>query len=605
MAQRSTSHGQQAFSYHPTAGHLATITAPDGETLTYGYDGSLLTSEMWSGALSGSVQYIYDNDFRPISQSVNGETPIPFRYDLDGLAIGVGALALERDPQNGRIIGSTLTNIADRRTYDSGGSLSSYRATFNGSDIFAVQYTRDLAGRITQKTETVDGQTTISSYGYDAAGRLIAVQRDGNTIATYAYDGNGNRLSYSSPDATLVGTYDAQDRLTEYGPTTYTYTANGELQRKTAGVEVTSYEYDPLGNLRAVILPNGTQLEYVIDGRNRRIGKKVNGTLVQGFLYAGSLRPVVELDGSGHVTARFIYGTRDNVPEYMLKGGKTYRLVTDQLGSPRIVIDTSTGHIVQRISYDAFGQVIFDDNPGFQPFGFAGGVYDPDTRLTRFGARDYDAETGRWTAKDPIRFAGGDTNLYGYVLNDPVNWVDPAGLEQVRNGIIYDDDGNITGEVGLATPDLFFDPIDYVAGGLVGLVKSSAAKIAGACLSGSGGGAQVFERVMSNAELEATLKTGLLRGGRQGENFFTNNASLDAKRAQQRLGLDGPLRDVRVRFEIQNDIRIHGPQPVKAGNNGTSGGGVEFYTTEPTVIKIIRTDQLRKFSNSWLSSTNV
>jgi RHS repeat-associated protein len=587
-------HGQLSFSYHPTAGNLATITAPDGGTVTYGYDGSLLTNETWSGAIFGSIQYVYDNDFRPISQSVNGETPIPFQYDLDSLVIGVGALAIERDSQNGLIIGSILGNIADRRTYDSVGSLSSYRATFDGSDIFAVQYTRDLVGRIAQKTETVDGQTHTSSYVYDAAGRLIEVQRDGNTIATYAHDSNGNRLRYSSPDPTLVGTYDVQDRLTEYGPTTYTYTANGELQRKTKGVEITSYEYDTVGNLRAVTLPNGTQIEYVIDGRNRRIGKKVNGTLVQGFLYEGGLRPIVELDGSGRVTARFIYGTRTNVPEYMLKGGRTYRLVTDHLGSPRIVIDTATGHIVQRIAYDPFGHVTLDDNPGFQPFGFAGGVYDPDTRLTRFGARDYDAETGRWTAKDPLRFAGGDTNLYGYVLNDPVNWVDPAGLEQIRNGIIYDDDGNLTSEVGLAAPNLFFDPIDYVAGGLVGLVKGSAAKIAGACLSGSGGAGNVFERVMSNAELEATLKTGLLRGGRQGENFFTNSAALDARRAHQRLGLDGPLRDVRVRFEIQNDVKIYGPQPAKAGNTGTPGGGVEFYTTEPTVIKIIRTDLLRK-----------
>ncbi|MGH8613246.1 MAG: RHS repeat-associated core domain-containing protein, partial [Gammaproteobacteria bacterium] len=71
---------------------------------------------------------------------------------------------------------------------------------------------------------------------------------------------------------------------------------------------------------------------------------------------------------------------------------------------------------------------ILDTKPGLQPFGFAGGLYDRDTKLLRFGARDYDPEAGRWTAKDPIRFEGGDTNLYGYVLNDPVNFIDPKGL---------------------------------------------------------------------------------------------------------------------------------------------------------------------------------
>ncbi len=70
---------------------------------------------------------------------------------------------------------------------------------------------------------------------------------------------------------------------------------------------------------------------------------------------------------------------------------------------------------------------VSDTNPGFQPFGFAGGIYDTHTKFTRFGARDYDAEIGRWTSKDPIRFDGGDSNLYGYVFNDPVNFIDPNG----------------------------------------------------------------------------------------------------------------------------------------------------------------------------------
>jgi RHS repeat-associated protein len=71
---------------------------------------------------------------------------------------------------------------------------------------------------------------------------------------------------------------------------------------------------------------------------------------------------------------------------------------------------------------------LLDTNPGFQPFGFAGGLADQQTGLVRFGARDYDEVTGRWTAKDPIKFKGGDSNLFGYVLNDPVNAIDPSGL---------------------------------------------------------------------------------------------------------------------------------------------------------------------------------
>jgi len=87
------------------------------------------------------------------------------------------------------------------------------------------------------------------------------------------------------------------------------------------------------------------------------------------------------------------------------------------------------GEVAQRIDYDEFGQVLLDTNPGFQPFGFAGGLYDRASGQVRFSARDYDAEGGRWTAKDPIRFFGG-MNLYAYVVNDPVNWSDPFGLSQ-------------------------------------------------------------------------------------------------------------------------------------------------------------------------------
>src|SRR5262249_35254213 len=160
--------------------------------------------------------------------------------------------------------------------------------------------------------------------------------------------------------------------------------------------------------------------DYVLDGLGRRIGKRVNGTLVQGFLYEDQLRPVAELDGGNNVVSRFVYASHVNVPDYMIKNGVTYRILTDHLGSVRLVVDAATGTVAQRLDYDEFGNVTRDTNPGFQPFGFAGGLYDPQTRLTRFGARDYDAETGRWTSKDPIGFAGG-LNLYVYVGNQPAN----------------------------------------------------------------------------------------------------------------------------------------------------------------------------------------
>ena len=111
------------------------------------------------------------------------------------------------------------------------------------------------------------------------------------------------------------------------------------------------------------------------------------------------------------------------------------------------------------------------------PFGFAGGLYDSDTGLTRFGYRDYDAYTGKWTAKDPIGFNGGDTNLYGYVLGDPVNFVDPEGLTPVT--VVGGFFGGAAAGVVVATIDGIHNGFSFdqfasdvafcaVAGGLMG-----------------------------------------------------------------------------------------------------------------------------------------
>jgi RHS repeat-associated protein len=92
------------------------------------------------------------------------------------------------------------------------------------------------------------------------------------------------------------------------------------------------------------------------------------------------------------------------------RGGATYRVISDQLGSPRYVVNVA--------------------NSGDVPFGFAGGHCDEDTALVRFGARDYDPSSGRWVTKDPARWINlRATNFFAYASSDPINLSDPAGKD--------------------------------------------------------------------------------------------------------------------------------------------------------------------------------
>jgi RHS repeat-associated protein len=420
--------GQLGYVYNPISGKLASITAPGANTLAFTYDGSVPTSVTWGGTVQGSVGVGYNSDFRLSSMTVNGANSLTFGYDPDGLPTLAGALGIKRHSQHGLVERDSIGVVKTAWNYTPRAAPASLTAATNGSTLFATSYTRDSLDRITQLTETVQGAATSLAFAYDSAGRLKEVQRNGSIVATYDYDANGNRLHLTTPSGTITGSYDAQDRLITYGSTSYAYGSNGELKTKTDGTGTTTYTYDALGNLTAATLPDATEIAYVIDGLNRRVGKRVNGVLVQGFLYQGQLTPVAELDANQQVISRFVYATRPNVPDYMIKGGVTYRLIADHLGSVRQVVNSADGTVVQQIDYDEFGRVTQNSAPGFQPFGFAGGLLDDATGLVRFGARDYDAYTGRWTAKDPVGFDGGQANLYDYVGNDPVNALDPSGL---------------------------------------------------------------------------------------------------------------------------------------------------------------------------------
>jgi RHS repeat-associated protein len=410
--------------YNPTTGKLTSVSTSEGQSLAYGYDGSLITSTTWSGNVDGSVGWTYNNDFRVASETVNGANSVAFGYNNDGLVTSVDGLSITRDPTNGSVTDTTLGQVTDHRTYDGFGMLTTYEAKYGTTSLYSVAFVRDFLGRIEQKTETVQGTTTVWNYSYDQARRLWQVMRSGALVATCLYDANGNRTSVTTPAGTQTATYDDQDRLLTFGNWTYTYTANGELQSKTdiSTGQVTTYAYDAQGNLRHVGLPDGRAIDYVIDSENRRVAKKINGAVVRKWIYGDQLNPVAEFDGSGALLARY-FG------DVTIKGSSFYLVVADHLGTPRLLVNSTSGVVAQLLDFDVWGQVTADSNAGFQVFGFAGGIYDPDTGLERYGARDYDPGVGRWTMKDPLLFKAGDPDVYAACGNDPVNCADPTGLD--------------------------------------------------------------------------------------------------------------------------------------------------------------------------------
>ncbi len=266
------------------------------------------------------------------------------------------------------------------------------------------------------------GTSHTFDYTYDVDGQLVEVHRDGALVEQYGYDNDANRTSTLATSAT----YDHQDRLIQQGGVSYTFDADGYLT--TRGSD--AFTYSAQGELLSATV-GGQTITYHYDGMGRRIGRTDEVGTVQ-YLYGIPENPfqvTASWDVSDTLTTYF-YDTAGNLFSFE-RGGQRYYVAADQLGTPKAVSDAA-GSIIKIAEYDAWGVKISDTNPEFDlPIGFAGGIASHATGLVRFGFRDFEPGTGRWAAKDPILFDGGQFNLLGYVGNDPVNRTDPFGLHMV------------------------------------------------------------------------------------------------------------------------------------------------------------------------------
>jgi len=436
LTEIDTPLGNYFFDYSSDLGLLKSVISPDGIETLVDYQGPLVSRSTQNYAdshlLMGIVNRKYDNEHRVSRLVIQDGTGATFSesisYDKDNLVARKGWMTYGRD-EVGTIESAALGNSEVLYSRDGKyGELSRVDFYMWHRLQYSLQYERDKIGRITY--ESNDGSGNVVQY--DSSGRFIgkAYRADGNFSEFYKYDENGNRVYSRDANGETTATYDSQDRILTWGSLLFSYNENGDLATKTdtATSEITTYSYDVFGNLKQVILPNSDVVSYGVDGMNRRVTIKLNGSLQKIFLYEDGLKIIAELDSSGAFAKKFIYESNSNVPDYMEYMNSRFIFVKDIRGSVLRVVNSSNGNVAQEMRYDSWGKVVEDTNPGFQPFGFAGGIYDSDTNLVRFGARDYDGVTGRWMLKDQIRFNGGSTNLYSYSSNDPINFVDSNGM---------------------------------------------------------------------------------------------------------------------------------------------------------------------------------
>ena len=410
-------------------GRLDTTTKPDGVILTHTYDLLGRLKEQSSSDGSICTQYSYDLNGNMLSA-----------YDK------VNDIPLTRTYDAYSNITSETTHTTLYYSYDELNRLteiafpdSTVNYAYSPADLIAIDrqskmhtYEVDLAGRLIQEN-TFDGTTTFYSYNdnhhltsitspvyrqtflYDAADNITSTTIN-NETTNYAYDGlyqliaeNTTAYTYDSlynrltkdnrpyehntlhqvlSDHENIYTYDRNgNRLTKNG-ITYTYDALNRL--KSAG-EV-SYSYDPLGRLQTRTSPSSQ--ESYLYYKDNDLGTLDNMRIL----------------GKGTAALE--------------QNGQLYSVIRDHRGSPSMIL--CDGYSVATYTYTAFGDTTHTGSVD-SPWQYSAHRCDADTQLLHAPKRIYDPYIGRWLTPDPLGFADGP-NLYAYVHNNPLIFIDPTGL---------------------------------------------------------------------------------------------------------------------------------------------------------------------------------
>jgi RHS repeat-associated protein len=328
--------------------------------------------------------------------------------------------------------------------FDNLDRLKSYTTHLTTDNTHVYDYVSDDFGSvhdtnlIQQTTYPVSG--TYYQYNYDDLYRLANEYGFTGGVPAYTknyyYDSadNRSRVTNGTVDTYTVNNLNEVTAI-DTGNTSFGYDLNGNLTQKTANGMTSTLEYDYENRLVKINYPSqagGGWTEFVYDALGRRlktIEKNSQGQITgESHCVYDSLDLIADLNGLDALVAAYTHGPGFDDPLICRYNNADYYYHTNHQGSVTELLN-QTGGIVKTYRYDAFGNILQETGPAWnRGFTYTGRERHYRSGLYYYRARWYDSQTGRFTTQDPIYWSNG-TNLYAYVWNDPVNCIDPLGLE--------------------------------------------------------------------------------------------------------------------------------------------------------------------------------
>lgn len=387
---------------------------------TYDGEGMIEVLQLPDGSF---VKYFYEGPFVKTAK----------RFSKDGKELYNYKVA-SRD-QMGNILEEILPgNLGGRKQFwDEAGRRIEISTDFFQDKVLEGGY--DPLENLRKRETTLDEETYIADYDYDALSQLIAEK--GKIKHAYSYDSIGNRLKKDGSSYKV----DEINQLIEAEGVFYTFDLNGNLATKTVGSKTWTYRSNPLNQIVSITDPDQNTIKFTYDLSGKRLTKRIEAkgkkAKILRFFYLGETE-IGCLDEKGVITELKVPSNPNNpeAPCIAIEIKKeTYVPLYDLQGNITCMLDHQRRKIVESYHYSVYGEeeitndkgrVVSDSSIG-NPWRYRGKRVDKEIGLIYFGYRYYSSETGRWISPDPLSSIDGP-NLYAYARNNPMNYVDYFGL---------------------------------------------------------------------------------------------------------------------------------------------------------------------------------